>query len=282
MPSRTFQTLSDGLQDLANVAADHFETYNFKVKVEAVDNDRLYPSTPALIGLRSPRTIIVEVDSVVRMAKLDAWLCYARTRKRDTRIILVLPAGTTLSAADDVRLKKLGIGVYMGSDTPGDGLIQRFDARDATIDVQLPELKMLPPKLRKLLAPVYEKRDRGDWIDCFQDACEIVENEARSYFVKRMQSGAIKVITATGKDVTPTLADAQRATLGKLADYFPMIQSAKQDEVWIGQQLKKINKDRIEVTHRKQNPATESRLRKNIQSHMWTIYKALEILVKYR
>jgi hypothetical protein len=147
---------------------------------------------------------------------------------------------------------------------------------DVALNAQLPEFSALHPRLRKLLAPVYEKFDRSERREGFGEACEAVETEARRYLLEGLRRGRIALVSPKGKPIALSEVQVKRLTLGQLHDQFNNIQSPNQRDSIIAAVLKAILDDRNGLRHEKRKAATEARLRANVGKHMWAKCSGLE------
>ncbi len=95
---------------------------------------------------------------------------------------------------------------------------------------------------------------------------------------KWTRTGRITVLRKKGP-VVLTAKQIDRMTMGDLAAEFARIQNQNHADSMIGQALAKINRDRVNVVHRKSKTTTERRLRVNVGQHMWTIVAALKYTV---
>ncbi|HXG60433.1 MAG TPA: hypothetical protein VNO22_03585 [Planctomycetota bacterium] len=278
MAAPTFNTLSIELVEHGEATAEYFIQHGYKVKIEP--SELAFPSTPALICRRSPTTVIVEVDSEVRQGRLEAWARYARSSTKDVRIALCLPQTTQVSADDDGWLRSKGIGLYV-SETGQRNVQERIPPQDLGVNVNLPALDSVHPRLRRILGSVYEQFERSHWREGFEAACQALEVEARRYLIKGT-SGAVPRVTVLDAKGNPRQLSAQqidRMTIGALAAAFGNLRSPNYTDSQIAQALVKINVDRIGVVHHKQRRSTENRLRRNVGQHMWTVIGALKLIM---
>jgi hypothetical protein len=277
MAPRVFVTVPYELLDLANIAANHFEVFGYSVQVEPWDV--AYPRTPTLLCMRPPLTLIVEVDSTADPARFADWANYARSCPTDVRVTVVVPSDVALTASDEAKLRALGLGVH--AEVSG-RLIERVPPMDVALNAQLPDLASLNPRVRKLLAPVYEKFNRSEWRDGFGSACEVVESEARRYLLDGLRRNRITLVSQKGKAITLTDAQVQRLTLGQLHTHFKYIQSPNQRDSIITPVLGAILKDRNGLRHEGKKAAVEAKLRTNVGKHMWRITGVLKVILNVK
>jgi hypothetical protein len=267
MPRRSFKTVPEELLDAAEVSADHFANHGYAIRVEK--GDLGFPYTPTMVCRRQSTTLIVEVDSVVRMNRLQEWVAFAKSTGRDTRVIVIVPSEDLLDNKSEANMRDLGIGLMVASEN---GCVERVAGRDLALGVELPELSQLPRQVRHLLGPAYEQFARSQWREGFEEACQALEGEGRRYLKSGLRTGRIVIL---GKK-TPSATAVDRMTMGQLADIFARIQNKNRADSMIGQTLKSINRDRIGVVHHKSKKRTESRLRTNVGRHMWSVVATLK------
>jgi hypothetical protein len=272
--ARQFLTVAEELLEHGECVADFFAERGYAVKVEHMEIG--YPYTPTLQCRRPPTTLLVELYASVPHDRVTAWTRYARSCSRDTRIALALPHDAPRRPEDDSKLRSLGVGLYLSDGTKVEEAIA---PRDMAVNVQLPELKTLPPKMRKVLGPVYEQFERSQWREGFEAACQAVEALGRKYLRDGMRAGRIVLVTKAGKVRSLTHKQIDRLTLGQLAEAFAQIQNQNYSDATVAKVLIRLNKDRVGVAHHKTKPATEARLRKNVGQHMWNVVAALKELL---
>ncbi len=272
--ARQFLTVADELLEHAECVADFLEEHGYTVTVEHTEIG--YPYTPTLRCRRPPTTLLVELYGAVPNERVAAWTRYARSCSRDTRVALALPHHAPRRPEDDSQLRQLGVGLYLSDGTRAEEAITPLDM---ALNVQLPELKTLPPKMRKVLGPVYEQFERSQWREGFEGACQAVEAQGRKYLRDGMDAGRIVLVTKAGNARSLTHTQIERLTLGQLGEAFGQIRNQNYADATIAKVLARLNKDRVGVAHHKAKPATETRLRKNVGQHMWSVVAALKELL---
>lgn len=274
MSGPSFLTVPDELLEHAEAAAAHFDSYGYKVAVEK----RVigYPYVPTLTAKRSPTTLLIDVDTKVRLGRADQWSRYCRSCAADVRAVIVLPPEAPRSGAEEVRLRDLGVGLYLSLP---DGLVESIPPRDVSLNVALQPLSELPTKIRKLLGSSYELFDAGKWRDGFGDACQALETAAATYLAREMTANRVVLITPTGKRSKLKASSVTDQTLGQLALTFGMIRNPTQTDIIVGDVLKRIVAARNKLRHNKSRRGTEALLRKNVGLHMWRLVDALKELV---
>jgi hypothetical protein len=271
MPTRVFKTLPDPLLAPADAVADDFQARGYRVQVERAELG--YPFTPTLVCSRGKiTTIIVEVDSEIRSEKLEDWVRYARSTSKDTRVAICLPPTANVTPQQLATLQGRGIGFYLAL---ADRVVEQVGPADLGLNVALPELKSLPQAMRELLGDAYEQFAHTHWREGFEEACKVLETQACRYLNRWSRTGRIMVSRKKGPIVL-TAKQINRMTMGDLASEFGKIQNQNHADSMIGRALTRINKDRVNVVHKKKKTTTEKRLRQNVGQHMWTIVAALK------
>jgi hypothetical protein len=271
--ARAYKTVADELLPHAEVVGDDFQNRGFRVRVE--HSDLGFPYTPTFHCKRGATTIIVELDGQIRVDRLESWVRYAHSCGRDTRIALCLPSSVNVPAEQLATLQHKGIGLYAVVE---DRAVEQVAPRDLALNVQLPELNSLPRQIRELLGPTYEQFARSRWREGFEDACQVLETEARRYLNRWSRTGRIRVLRKHGPAVLAA-KEVNKMTMGQLAKTFANIQAQNHADNVIGKALATINRDRVGVAHHKRRATTEKRLRTNVGQHMWTIVAALKEMI---
>lgn len=272
--ARQFLIIDVDLREHAECVADHYEQLGYSVRVERKEIG--YPYTPALKCVRGQTTVIVEVDTSIPFRRVPDWTGYARSSGRDMRIVVTIPRDAPLTTDDESKLRKAGVGLLLSD---GTSIEEAIPAHDLAINVALPELKNLPVRIRKILGPVYEQIKRAQWREGFEDACQVVADHAKKYLKDGLTRGRITLVTESGKRRNLTDKRIDKMTLGSLAIAFGQISNQSLTDAKIAKVLKRINPDRILVTHYKGKAAAETRLRKNVGQHMWSVIDALKELL---
>ncbi len=273
MPARTYRTIALELVEFADSAADHFDNSGYRVYVE---RDELgFPYTPTFLLKRKPTTVILEIANKIQFERLLDWARYCKSCGTDTRVAVCIPHTVDISADEREKIRVARIGLYVAYKGH---LVEQLAPADLALNVQLPELAQMPQAVRELLGAAYEQFARTHWREGFEDACQVVETEARRYLKKWSKTGRIKVLRK-GSSVTLSQAAIGRMTMGQLANAFGRIQAQTHADSTIHKLLAGLNKDRIGVVHHKKKAWTEKRLRTNVGQHMWKIVAALKLLV---
>jgi len=261
------------LIEFADVAADHFDNSGYKVNVEP---DELgFPYTPTFLLKRRPTAILLEVTNNIQFERLVDWSRYCKSCGTDTRVAVCLPHTADVSAEDRERLRDARIGLYVSYK---DRVVEQLAPADLALNVELPDRAAMPPKLKELLGSAYDQFDRTHWREGFEDACYVVETEARRYLKKWSKTGRIRVLRR-GLSTSLSATEINKMTMGQLANAFSRIQAQTHADSTIHKLLAGLNKDRIAVVHHKKKAWTEKRLRTNVGQHMWKIVAALKLLV---
>lgn len=253
MPKREFSTVSTRLLEYAEAAVKHFENHGYRVYPEKIELG--FPYTPTILCTRNSTTIILEVSNrLLDEKRTSAWVGYAKSCTKDTRVAVCLPPKATIPTHFETNLRKIGMGLYIAQE---DGhLVESIPPRDLALQIELPQLSSLPRKLKSLLGSAYEQFNRSQWREGFEDACQALETEARQYLKADIKSGRIIIVGKTGpKNLTSQQVD--KMTIGQLAKTFSSIQNQNYLDTQISKTLDKINMDRIGVVHHKLKPKTE-------------------------
>ena len=271
---RTFLTIPEELLEIADSAADDFSDRGFTIKVEY--SEISYPYTPAFVAKRGSTTVIVEVDTDLPNSRMDEWSRYAGSCSRDTGVAVAVPGHIALDPAIEDQLRQKGVGIYRVTSS---GVVELAPPKDLALLLKLPERNTLHQKVRRVLARAYEKFSRAEWREGFEEACKVLEEEARRYLKKGLATGRIVVLDKRGKPRRLTDKTVDRMTMGVLQEAFANIQNQNRVDSLVGEALQEVIKDRNSIVHHKGRATTESKLRKNVGQHMWTIVAGLKAIL---
>ena len=271
MAKPIFNTVSDELIECVSQFVADLRDRGYRVKIEPSEIG--FPNTPTLVATRQATTLIIEVDNKPKKARLQAWVRFAKSRPKDTRVAFVTDKQLIGNDEDFLRNESIGLQVLRNG-----MFIEQIPAADLAVNLSLPDRTSLPRKVKVLLSQAYEQFAGSYWREGFEEACKVLEVEARKYLKKHWRSGRIIVLKPNGQPRALTGRAIDKMTMGQLAKTFEQFQRPNQADSLIGEGLKKINTDRIGVVHTKNKRSTESRLRKNVAQHMWTIVAALKTI----
>lgn len=266
-----YLTVADELVEYAEVAREFFKKKSYTVRIEP--EDLSFPYTPTLTAKLEHTTVICDLQGRLSIDRINAWVQYARTCARDTRVVLIMADSSTIKAKDEQKLSGLGVGVLICTT---EECYEKLRAMDQALALALPPRTSLPLKVRRLLAPAYEQFEHGDWREGFKTACQIFEVEAREYLQKGVRVGRVQLITPTGRISNIRPETIGKAPQGKLAEYYGLIVSPNKTEAFLEQALKRLNDDRVRAIHYGRMRGTEARLRRNVGQHMLVIINALK------
>jgi hypothetical protein len=269
MAKPRFRTVADALLPCALKVHARLTSRGYRVRCEVVDYAA--PFTPTISASRESTTLHVNVVGTVDVARIREWVSFGRSTGNDTRVALCIPDDHAISEAAVEELRALGVGVFVANDTK---FTERLVARDLALNVSLPDITGLPQRARELLGPAYDKFDRGEWREAFEDAYSALEGEAKRHLKQWSKTGRIKVHSKKGPRQMPP-AEISGLTMGQLRDRYSQILTPNQLDSMIEHALERVNPDRIERVHRRQSRRTEVRLRKNVGQHMWLIANVL-------
>jgi hypothetical protein len=177
--------------------------------------------------------------------------------------------------AIEIKLRDAHVGVHI---IAGGNFTELVVATDLALNVNLPPLNAQPPRLRQLLGAAYENLNGPMWRDGYQEACRVLETEARRYFIKNCRRNRITIVTKKKGAYTPTQAEVNRLTMGQLKDYFAKIQSPNRADTIIESVLAQVNGDRVRLAHHTRS-ASEYQLRRNVGQNLYRIITALKEII---
>ena len=273
MSTWVFRTVPEELLDVAASIADHLASVGYSIYPER--GALGFPYTPTLLVRRKHTEAVVEVVSRVDDSRVREWVAYGRSTGRDFRVSLALRHDTEMRTETEELLRECGVGCFLISPH---GVTEKLISTDLALNIELPDLKALPMKARRLLGPAYENFDRGMWREGFEEACHAFESEARRYLKRHCASG--RVTLQGKKQYVPKASVIDRAPMGGLRDMFNHIISQNRADSLIGDTLAEVNQDRIGVVHHKGKKVVESRLRRNVGRHMWSLVNAFREVIK--
>src|SRR5574341_814731 len=191
-----YRTVPEELLEYTGIGAKYFADLGYIVKPEHIELG--FPYRPTWYCKRSSTTLLAELDSEIRLDRLEDWSRYGRSNSRDIRVGLLIPSDAARSGKDDIALRELGIGLYI---VTGDRVMEAIAPHDLGVNVVLPDIAKLPPRMKRVLGPVYEQFDRSQWRDGFLEACQVVENLARRYLKDGISRGRISIGNRVGNPV---------------------------------------------------------------------------------
>ena len=273
MPRKKFQTIPPDLLGCADQCVDHFGNGGHTISIEK--NDFAFPYTPSFVAKRGPTTIIVEVMQQVVMSRVEDWVRYAKSSGRDTRLVVCVPGRNHVAEPIETKLRDAHVGVHI---VENGHITELLIATDLALNVNLPPLNTLPPRLRQLLGAAYDNLNGPAWRDGYQEACRVLETEARRYFIKNCGRNRITIVTRRRGAYTPTQTEVNGLTMGQLRDYFSKIQSPNRADTIIENVLTKVRADRNRLAHGTRT-ASEGQLRKNVGQNLYRIITALKEII---
>lgn len=273
--SAIFQTIATDLVEYAEAIREYFATLGYKVKIEPMELG--FPKTPALTVRLNHTTIIIEVCEKIDVSLVRGWSAYCRSTGKDTRFALCIPHRSTQKNLPKVQdeCRDRGVGIYVHQ---GTGIAEWFPPKDRSLTIELPNLSELPRSVRSTLGPAYEKFNRGQWKDAFEDACKAFEQKVRPYLIREIhQTQRLKIIE-NGAVKNPTEKQINKMPLGALKDTLKKAQPQNQTDAILYKTLDAINPDRIGIVHKSNTARTDRNLRANVGKHMHAIFQALKQL----
>ncbi len=244
-----YLTVPDELLGVAEAAENYFRSRGYRIKIEY--RDLAYPYVSAFTAVRKPTSVIVDVVSGLNLERVRQWMRYCKSSARDTRFCTCIRREVGVAAEIQAALRADGIGLYYANDN----FIEILMPADQGLVLQLPDLGNFPASVRDLLGPSYEKFERGDWRECFSDACEAFENEARAHLKRGLRSTRIRILDKKGALKKFSNAQIDRKTIGQLQHEFDQIQAPNYLDSQIAQTLAAINPDRVRGCAQKEKGA---------------------------
>lgn len=272
-----FLTVPIDLVEYAEAAITFFRDRGFKVKPEHFEVG--FPDRPTIVCTRQGTKLIVEVTNKISRRSLEEWNRFGSSCSADTQFALCVPHTRSVSGPEITLLQKFKAGLYVATATD---LEERIAPVDLALRMFLPEMRTLPRRVGRLVGPVYEQVNRGQWREAFKKASQVLEEQCRRY-LKAGIVGPTPRIVVLSKAGQPRVLNAKKInklSLGQLAEVFGQIQKPNQSDALIGQVLASINPDRVNTTHFEGAKKTEKRLRGNVGQHMWRILAALKAVCK--
>jgi hypothetical protein len=270
MPRR-FQTVPPDLLPHAEAAAADFAMRGYRVRRERTEPG--YPFTPTLECFQRPTTLVVEIDDAVRRGRLEEWVAFGRSCGRDFRCSVCVPTHRRPVDDDEQWLREKGLGLYLSD---AGALTERIAGRDLAMNVSLPSKQTLSSAALQAVGRIYQKVDRTELEEAFDEACKVLEREARRHLIKGIRSSRVSLVDAKGRDRTPKPKAVSKYTIGKLAKAFSQIQSQTTIDSKLQAVLEQVNRDRGGSIHHRER--TQGRLRRDAGRHLWAIVGAVRIL----
>lgn len=276
--ARTLLTVPEELLGVAERLCEHFEANGYSVKME--DRSRTdYPYMPTIRCKRASTVIFMEVvGDVPGKERLREWKAYCSSQRGDTRFALGMPMLRELSASHLVALRAEGIGLFAVGE--GYEVQEIVNPHDLSLNLQPPTLSAYPNRVRKTLGPAWEELHRGNWREGFDAACVALEGEVRKYLIRNTLNQRLSFGSPSGGARTHSARDFKRMTMGQLKDALASITNPNHADSILYTVLRSLNPDRILVAHRRQEARAESKLRRKVPGHLWSIVRGVEQAVK--
>ena len=267
----SFSIVPEELLGVAIRFGDYVEREGYVVSVEPFELAQ--PSTPVFRVARGLTTKFVHISSKPDVDELLDWAQYARTFSVDTRVAIALPDSAVMSMEVMGRLGQAQVGVVLVS---RDSVQVVAAAADLTVNLALPRL---PPGTQVYLGDAWDLIRSGNWMEGFEEACQVLNTLAAGHLSKKLQGGTISFVAPPGNRARPTVAQVERATLGTLGGYYSLVAKPGRVETTVEGVIKEINENRITVSHFKRDPSRQSELRDNVARHTFMVLNAVKLLV---
>jgi len=270
MKANDFISCPDHLLAAAIAYGERLELRGYKVIIEKFD--LAFPRTPQFVAKRNRETLIVEVMDEPVWDRIEEWAKYAKACSTETRVAIGFAKGRALSVEEMTRLGILGVGALVWD---GAVPIDAVPTKDLALQAEPPAL---PAGLSRKLGHAYDQLDQGNWREGFEEACQVLEQEARIY-LKKSVPHRVQILSKSGAVSNPTHGHIDKMTLGQLAEEFSRIRSPNLADSRIGQSLKRVNEDRISVVHYKNVSASrEATLRRRFGKNMMVLINGLKLI----
>ncbi|MBX3104002.1 MAG: hypothetical protein KF867_03410 [Cryobacterium sp.] len=259
------------LLDAVVTYGNWLEANGFRLEAEPYDLE--YPNSPVLKGVRAQQSHFYEVASSVNVLRAEEWVKYGRASTQDTRYVVAIANGNSVSPSELSRLRELGVGVDIIENSSVNHLCP---AHDLSLNVEFPTLSK---KLHRSLGNARDLFSQGNWKESFEDACQALETEARDYLRKAVRGGRVSFVNDRGKTVVYTEAQVSGMTLGGLAIAFTNLVGPTQTESRVAQALTRINPRRVTVAHFKYKSGKRARdLRTQVGKDLIVIVNSMKML----
>ena len=266
-----FNTVGSDLEGAAIAAVAFFKEKGFAVKIEAYEFD--YPSTPTIRCTRGKAKLFIEATSGLNKDSIDAWIAYAKTRGHETSLGLLVRTPPGLSLEDVAVLRRQKVALYSFN---GETIDELTPPTDLAVNIALPALTGLKAIHKNKLQPCFEKVERGEWVDGFRDACQILEDISRELLKDGIKRGRLSFKNAKGKSIIYTIKAIGKMPQGALAKAYGEISTPTHTDIVLGKALKMVNKDRITAVHKTHTAKNNTKVRVQVGQHLWTIVSALK------
>ncbi|MBN6104701.1 hypothetical protein JR064_21270 [Xanthomonas sp. CFBP 8703] len=266
-----FRTVGTELEGAALAAVDYFRAGGYRVATEPSEFE--YPRTPTIRCTRSNETLFIEAVVNVDLEAVDAWVAFAKSRSKNTAFALLVVSPPGVGHETTVQLRQRNVGIF----SYGQGSLTEIIApRDLTLSVSLPSLEGIDPAILKKISPCFQKIDRGEWLDGFRDACQVLEALAVRHLLDGVKRGRISFRKSNGAVQTYTNKQIKKMPQGSLVKAFGEIVSPNHLDQVYQKALASTNKDRVSAVHKTPRAKNSSRLRATIGQHLWTIISAVK------
>ncbi len=264
-----FNTVGSDLEAAAIAAVEYFRDRGFSVKPEPYEFD--YPGTPTLRCSKGKARLFVEATSEFKPRVIEAWIAYAKTRDHETSLALLVrnPPGLPMDEVAALKTKRIGLFSY------ADGAISELvPAADLAVNIALPSLIGLKPAYKSKIQTCFDKIDRGEWVDGFRDACQVLEDCSRELLKDGVVRGRVSFVKK-GKAIAYSRGKINKMSQGQLAHAYSEVQNPTQVDIVLTRALMRVNDARIKAVHRTQTAKNNAKIRLQVGQHLWTIVSAL-------
>lgn len=273
MPKLDFKTVPDELLHIAVALEGYLIDHGYDVSIE--QRELGFPFTPTILAKRVHETLIVELSSAIDQPRTEKWVKFSKSQSSDTRLCVAVAAEEAHQPASAAYCHQYRLGLWTYD---GNSIIELKGPVDLAVQVELPDIKEMLPKLRPYLADPFKKISNGDWRDGLGDIYLAIEDRAREYLADGIARTRIRSVTKNGKLLDVGKIDAM--TMGQLAVAFANITSQNQQDSIIANTLEMINPTRVKLTHKRLQKAAEEIIRKDVGKHVWAAINCLDEILK--
>ncbi|MBY0510427.1 MAG: hypothetical protein K2P94_09770 [Rhodospirillaceae bacterium] len=261
-----FLTVPAELQPIAHACRQYLLNNGLKLILEHKEHH--FPETATIYGKHKKEQHFYIFDPHLKKDRLTLWAGYGKSCPHGSFVSLCAPSDA-IGANDLVFMQNLGLGLLVLRDDGG--VAELLQPVDLSLRVALPPLDRHRPAVKVELSKVHSLFGRGDWKRGFEEACKVVEKNARTYLRRQAKANNVIVPSKKGKTKKLSVGEIDRMPLGALAKVFcnKMTPTPIDNQLCTGLEI--INPDRINVAHHILTAKKEAQLRANVGRHMWTI-----------
>jgi hypothetical protein len=249
------------------------------IALEVEPFDVAYPRVPHLRGVRGTTTTFFEIAAKIDVTLAAEWAKFGHMADTDTRFVIAIPGDFGSPPPEEIAaLTDLGIGLDMVLPSK---VVTLTPAHDLAIGIEVPAL---PDQLVAPLAEAYELFEQGYWKKGFEDACIVLQREARDLLLSILPLSRVSFQDQNGNPIAHTSEKVgerrvERMTLGQLGLAYKQLVSPNQQESRVGECLVRVNDDRVTVAHfADDSPERAAALRRRVGKNVMTVVNGLKFI----